>query len=315
MKLKFCRRICASVLAFSLALSGTVAMQAEAKAPVSICNEQEWEVLKIVNKERTGKGLAPLSMIRSLQAANDVRAKEIFTSFSHTRPDGSDCFTALQGISYNSAGENIAAGYVSPEKVMVSWMNSHGHKANIMSGSFTHIGVGYYYNGGGYYRNYWTQMFIGSCKPTSISVDKGSKVLSYKRGTSIEAMDRVLNVKCQHGTSYVPLTEKMCSKFNRSITGTKKIKVHYQGKSTSFKIKVTGINISKAKVSNVKNKKYNKKAQTQNPKVTLNGKKLVKNRDYTLSYKNNKKKGKATMIITGKGKYSGTIKRTFKITK
>ncbi len=315
MKLKVYTKICASVLAVSLAFSGPAAMRAEGKAPVSICNEQEWEVLKIVNKERTGKGFAPLSMIRSLQTANDVRAKEIFTSFSHTRPDGSSCFTALQGINYNTAGENIAAGYATPEAVMIGWMNSPGHKANIMSGSFTHMGVGYYHNGGGSYQNYWTQMFIGNCKPTSISVDKGSKTLSYKRDTSIEAMDRVLNVKCQHGTSYVPLSEKMCSKFNRSTTGAKKITVRYQGKSTSFRIKITGINIRKAKVSNVKNKKYNKKAQTQNPKVILKGKKLVKNRDYTLSYKNNKKKGKATMIITGKGKYSGTIKRTFKITK
>lgn len=315
MKLKFCKRICASVLAFSLVLSGAAVMQTEAKSPVSICNEQEWEVLKIVNKERTSKGLAPLSMIKSLQTANDVRAKEIFTSFSHTRPDGSSCFTALQGISYNAAGENIAAGYASPDAVMVGWMNSPGHKANIMNGNFTHIGVGYYYNGSGSLQQYWTQMFVGSCSPTSISVEKSNKTLSYKRGTTIEAMNRVLKVKCQHGTSYVPLTGKMCSKINSSTTGTKNIKVSYRGKSTSFKVKITGTNISKAKVSNVKNKKYNKKAQTQNPKVTLNGKTLVKNRDYTISYKNNKKKGTATMIITGKGKYSGTITRKFKITK
>lgn len=315
MKLKLCKKICASVLAFSLAFSGSVIMQAEAKSPVNICNEQEWEVLKIVNKERTGKDLAPLSMIKSLQAANDVRAKEIFTSFSHTRPDGSSCFTALQGINYNTAGENIAAGYASPDAVMVGWMNSPGHKANIMNGNFTHIGVGYYYNGSGIYGSYWTQMFVGSCSPTSISVEKSNKTLSYKRGTTIEAMNRVLKVKCQHGTGYLPLTSKICSKFNRSTTGTKKIKVSYLGKSTSFKINIMGISISKAKVTNVKDKKYNGKAQTQKPKVALNGKTLTKNRDYTLSYKNNKKKGKATLIITGKGKYSGTVKKTFKITR
>ncbi len=315
MKMKFCKRVCVTLMAFSLAFSGGFSMQAEAKPPVSICNEQEWEVLKIANKERAGMGLAPLSVTAALQTSNEVRAKEIFNYYSHTRPDGSSCFTALQGISYNTAGENIAAGYTTPKEVMTGWMNSPGHKANILNGRYTHMGVGYYYNGSGQYGHYWTQMFIGSCSPTSIAVENGQKAKTYKCGTSVESMDRVLKIKCQHGTGYVPLTTKMCSKFNHSTTGAKKIKVNYMGKSTSFKINLTGIDIKKAKVTNVKNKKYNGKAQTQKPKVTLNGKTLKKGRDYTVSYKNNKKKGKATMVITGKGKYSGSIKKQFKITK
>ena len=107
----------------------------------------------------------------------------------------------------------------------------------------------------------------------------------------------------------------MCSGYNRDTTGKKKIKVNYLGKSISFRVKLTGIDIRRAKISNIKNKKYNRKPQTQNPKVTLNGKTLVKNRDYTISYKHNKKKGKAVMVITGKGIYSGIAKRHFKITK
>ena len=314
MKLKIFKRLGVSLLAISLALSAPTVMQAEAKSPVNICSEQEWEVLKLVNKERTDKGLEPLSVTKSMQSAGKTRAKELFTYYSHTRPDGSSCFTALQGINYNLAGENIAVGYISPEEVMTGWMNSPGHKANILNGNFSHMGIGYYYNGSGY-RHHWTQMFIGSCSPTSISVEKGNKTLSSKCGTTIEAMNRVLSVRCQHGTSYLPLTSKMCSKFNRSTSGTKKITVRYRGKSTSFQINLKGIDISKAKITNVKNKKYNGKAQTQKPKVTLKGKTLKKNRDYTISYKNNKKKGKATMIITGKGKYSGTVKKQFKITR
>ena len=59
------------------------------------------------------------------------------------------------GISYRSAGENIAKGYATPEAVVKGWMNSPGHRANRLNKSFTHIGVGYVENG-----NYWTQMFI-----------------------------------------------------------------------------------------------------------------------------------------------------------
>ena len=60
------------------------------------------------------------------------------------------------GISYKSAGENIAMGQTTPEQVVQAWMNSPGHRENIMNSSFTHIGVGYVASG-----NYWTQMFIG----------------------------------------------------------------------------------------------------------------------------------------------------------
>ena len=303
------------LLAFSLVLSGFIGIQTEAKTSIpSICKKEEWEVLKLVNKERSKIGLSPLSVTKKLQSASHTRASEISTLFSHTRPDNTQCFTALEDVGevYYTAGENIAAGQVSPKMVMNSWMNSAGHKANILTSAFTHMGIGYYYTNGGY-RNYWVQMFIGSCNPNSISVQNGSKISSYKRGTSIEDMNRVLVVKCQHGTSYLPLTSKLCSKINKSTTGTKTIKVNYRGKKTSFKIKITGINIGKAKVTNIKKKTYNGKAQTQNPNVVLNGKKLIKNKDYTLSYKKNKKVGTATVIITGKGQYSGTIKKNFKI--
>ena len=316
MKVKLRWKAVSMLLVCSLVLSGLTGIRAEAKSSViSICKEEEWEVLKLVNKERSKKGLVPLSVTRKLQSANDTRAKEIYQSFSHTRPDGSSCFTALSdvGEDYNYAGENIAAGYASPEAVMQGWMNSPGHKANILTANYTHMGVGYYYKSSGMYRYYWTQMFTGSCSPKSISVQNASKVSSYKLVTTIEDMDRVLVIKCQHGTSYMPITAKMCKGYNKNTTGTKTIKVSFQGKTASFKVKVTGTSIRKAKVTNIKTKTYTGKAQTQKPKVVLKGKVLVKGKDYTLSYKNNKKPGTATVIITGKGKYSGTIKKNFKI--
>lgn len=118
-------------------------------------------VVALVNQERAKEGLSPLSINKSAEAAALVRAKETVTSFSHTRPNGSSFSTALaeQGVSYRTAGENIAWGQKTPEQVMQGWMNSPGHRANIMNPSFSSIGVGYYRSAAG--TNYWTQLFIG----------------------------------------------------------------------------------------------------------------------------------------------------------
>ena len=98
----------------------------------------------------------------SLCAVAQLRAEETVQSFSHTRPNGTSCFTAIQeaGISGRTMGENIAAGQNSPASVMNSWMNSEGHRANILNGDFTSIGIGYVKSGSGY-GHYWVQMFMG----------------------------------------------------------------------------------------------------------------------------------------------------------
>ena len=117
------------------------------------------QVVDLVNAERAKEGLAPLTINTKVQAAAQVRARECEQSFSHTRPNGSSFATALkeQNVSYRSAGENIAWGQRSPEEVMKGWMNSPGHRANIMNPNFTTIGVGYYQNANG--TNYWCQLF------------------------------------------------------------------------------------------------------------------------------------------------------------
>jgi uncharacterized protein YkwD len=78
--------------------------------------------------------------------------------FSHTSPTYGTPFQMIKsfGITYRSAGENIARGQTTPQKVVDAWMNSSGHRANILNSSYTHIGVGYASSG-----HYWTQMFIG----------------------------------------------------------------------------------------------------------------------------------------------------------
>ena len=116
------------------------------------------EVLKLVNKYRASNGLSPVSLDNAISSAADIRAKEIVRSFSNTRPDGRSCVSVLSdsGISYNGAGENIAYGQDTPEEVMTAWMNSDGHRANILNGSFTKLGVGIYSSGG---TIYWVQLF------------------------------------------------------------------------------------------------------------------------------------------------------------
>lgn len=120
------------------------------------------QVLGIVNARRAEAGLEPLTMNYTLVSAAKVRAAEIVQSFSHTRPNGTSCFTAWDeaGVGYSGAGENIAGGQWSAESVMNAWMNSEGHRANILDGSFTQIGIACYYDPDSPYGYYWVQCFI-----------------------------------------------------------------------------------------------------------------------------------------------------------
>ena len=118
--------------------------------------EIQQRILELVNIERQKEGLSPLSYYSKGQAAADIRAEEIIETFSHTRPDGTNCFTALEGIHYWTAGENIALGHRSAEQVVDAWMNSPGHRANIMNESFTHLIVGYDHEA-----KAWVQLFLG----------------------------------------------------------------------------------------------------------------------------------------------------------
>lgn len=117
-------------------------------------------VLKLVNEERAKAGLPALTLHAGATRAAQQRAGEIETSFSHTRPDGSNFTTALTaaGVSYRAAGENIAYGQKSAKQVMQDWMNSAGHRANIMNANYSSIGIGHYKNAAGV--DYWTQLFI-----------------------------------------------------------------------------------------------------------------------------------------------------------
>lgn len=138
-----------------------------------------------VNKERAAAGLSPMKFCDMINEVSILRAKECVTEFSHTRPNGTLCFTALDeaDVPYYTAGENIACGQKTPAEVMRAWMNSTEHRDNILSSDFEYIGVGVYYADGLYY---WTQLFTGglpvsgeivpfiSSQPKSIRLPRGA---------------------------------------------------------------------------------------------------------------------------------------------
>lgn len=119
----------------------------------------EAEVVRLVNEIRVENGLKPLTQDWQLSRVARYKSQDMkdLGYFSHTSPTYGSPFTMMKnfGISYRTAGENIAKGHSTPQAVVNAWMNSSGHRANILNSSYTHIGVGYVASG-----NYWTQMFI-----------------------------------------------------------------------------------------------------------------------------------------------------------
>lgn len=119
----------------------------------------EREVIRLVNEHRRANGLADLSYDWELSRVARIKSQDMRDNgyFAHNSPTYGSPFNMMKsfGIKYRSAAENIARGYATPKAVVDGWMNSSGHRANILNPSFTHIGVGYASDG-----NYWTQMFI-----------------------------------------------------------------------------------------------------------------------------------------------------------
>lgn len=115
-------------------------------------------VLELVNIERGRAGVAPLRFTNELLDAAAIRAEEITRYYSHTRPNGQPHSSLIRDGKY-TVGENIAAGYTSPESVVKGWMDSPGHRANILNPDYNEIGVGYAYSDNGEYNHYWVQVF------------------------------------------------------------------------------------------------------------------------------------------------------------
>ena len=136
---------------------------AGASGTVSSVNSMEKQVASLANNERKAKGLAALALDSQLSKLARLKAEDMAKNgyFSHTSPTYGSAFDMMKkyGVSYRTAGENIAKGQKTPEAVMNGWMNSSGHRANILSSAHTHIGVGYAKDSKG--NTYWVQIFKG----------------------------------------------------------------------------------------------------------------------------------------------------------
>ncbi len=143
--------------------------QASAKTPATAptaapqkatgLNAYEQQVVELTNKERAKYGLPPLQVDLALSKVAREKSRDMAVNhyFSHNSPTYGSPFEMMKkfGISYTAAGENIAKGQRTPQEVVNAWMNSEGHRANILNKNFTHIGVGFEENG-----YIWTQQFI-----------------------------------------------------------------------------------------------------------------------------------------------------------
>ncbi|MBE6875329.1 MAG: hypothetical protein E7496_01170 [Ruminococcus sp.] len=148
------KQIVSALLSSTVLLSGVM---------ISSVNAEEYqdkkdEVIMLVNEQRAVQGKEILYESALLNQAADIRAKEIVSNFSHTRPDGTSGYKVVYevGATYMYVGENIAYGYSTEADVMNGWMNSSGHRANILNDNYHAMGVGVAYNSGTYY---WVQLF------------------------------------------------------------------------------------------------------------------------------------------------------------
>ena len=125
---------------------------------ITISSAQIKEMLSCINKARAEAGVTEISYASDLQELADIRAAEITEKFSHTRPDGSSCFTILSNVGYWTAGENIAYGNATPTATFNQLWNSEGHRENMMNADFKECIFGYTKGLDGY--PYWVQLFI-----------------------------------------------------------------------------------------------------------------------------------------------------------
>ena len=135
------------------------------------------QVITLLNEQRVNNGLSPLTADSTLTAAAMQRAAETVIYFSHTRPNGSRCFTAFDG---GWRGENIAAGQADPDEVITGWMNSTGHRENILEANYTSVGVGCFnYKG----INFWVQCFSDITADGSVRTGTASATAAVSAST------------------------------------------------------------------------------------------------------------------------------------
>lgn len=311
---------------------------------VTVTNDytSAYEVLELVNKERKAEGRNELQMDKDLLDAAMIRASELVLDFRHTRPNGTDALSTIT----KAYGENIAVGQSTPEYVMESWMNSSGHRANILTKSYTTIGIGCVKYGS---VRYWVQLFgisntiAPATKLNNVKITRKVDMLynrvelyynsiaeifkgDYKKGfeTTIVVLNPGWQGRCttidpkelifeSSDKSVFTVDEKGVLKFNSA--GKAKLTVTLkQNKNIKVEKEINSIvRMYELKVNEIKDQTYTGENIKPNLTIKDGNYTLVKNKDYKLTYTNNKKYGKATAKIELMGSYLGTDEKTFNI--
>ena len=160
---KTLKKLICFMLIISMALVQLVMVKAEDVEKIEVVGKYNYdyvnEVLKLVNEERAAEGAEPLEFDKDLLDAALLRAAENAILSDHKRPNGKDFYTATTASGIKANAENIAAGYSSPKGVVTGWMESPGHRRNMMNTRYKSIGIGCFQSNGTYY---WVQMFSAS---------------------------------------------------------------------------------------------------------------------------------------------------------
>ena len=284
-----------------------------------------FEVLKLVNKERKKAGRSELVMDKSLLETAMMRGFENVIYWSHTRPSGSLCFSANSRMK----GENIASWQTSPKQVMSSWMNSSGHRANILSAEYKSIGIGCVRINGSYY---WVQCFgtdVGTAVSSNAYSDKNNKRAVfvkkekkyYKANIKISSKKLKVGQKASvsvnwngnkltgSGLIIQSLNRSVCEAKGQTLiakkAGTAKIKIYYNGYPEAA---VTSyITVKSTKSSNVPKASIKKLTNKKGKKVIVQIKRAKKVKGYQIVYANNKQFKKSKKVMTTKTSF--TIKK------
>ena len=183
-------RIMSSILAFCMAGIAMLASSVSASAinlhDNALMTEEEKKTkeycdiaINLVNNERVFyRGLSELATFPLLNEVTCTRAEELEQRFAHYRPNDSICFTALKeaGIKYGNVAENIAAGRTDPASTVAQWMDSKGHRDNILNPIYTHLGIGYFYKPETTYTYYWSMFLIMSTKGSEAAIFEGQYI-------------------------------------------------------------------------------------------------------------------------------------------
>lgn len=225
-------------LAVSLCVLGIQADSLPAELN-SICTTQEWQMLRLVNEQRLEQELVPYSIFPQLQNAAYTRKQELVTLYSHTRPNEQMWYTSITeaGVGYQSAAENIAAGQATPESVVAAWMNSEGHRSNILDSALIHAGMGHISEG--FLGTSWVNLFMADkCSISAIELSQTSAGLP--TDGSIDDLGLYVKATCsKHGSCYLPLLEGMCSDFDPTSQAPQTVTVTYSGQTARLQLQVT----------------------------------------------------------------------------